>query len=310
MREITRTQSAPAAPAPRRRRWVLMAAPLAVAAVATTVVLNTTGASHGTAGYTAIAPVVKVQPASAHGATELMQQVATATADSQSVKVRSDQYIYVKSEIGFSRQTKQRTMDGPVALDAVHERQVWLPQDPTREGLIREGGKDMTLGGGMVSVDGDTPVAAGGANATYAQVAALPTDPDVLLKGIYAATKGAAPSRDGAAFNWIGDTVGEAIVPPKVEAAIWLTAAKIPGVEVVDDAVDAAGRHGVAIAYESLGERTEYIFDKSTHTYLGERSYLVKDTSAGKAGQLTGISAVFDRGVVDKTGQVPSGDKA
>jgi hypothetical protein len=71
--------------------------------------------------------------------------------------------------------------------------------------------------------------------------------------------------------------------------------------------VDAAGRHGEALAFESLNERSEYIFDKTTHTYLGERSYLVK---AGKAGQLTGITAVLDRGVADKIGQVPSGGKA
>ncbi|MFC8234242.1 hypothetical protein [Streptomyces sp. NPDC057284] len=112
------------------------------------------------------------------------------------------------------------------------------------------------------------------------------------------------------AFNWVGDTVGEAIVPPKVEAAIWMAAAEIPGAEVVHDSVDAAGRHGEALAFESLGERTEYIFDKTTHTYLGERSYLGKDTNAGKTGQLTGISAALDRGVADEIGQVPSGGKA
>ncbi|MFD7447125.1 hypothetical protein [Streptomyces sp. NPDC059909] len=80
--------------------------------------------------------------------------------------------------------------------------------------------------------------------------------------------------------------------------------------EVVHGAVDAAGRRGEALAFESLNERTEYIFDKTTHTYLGERSYLLKDSKAGKAGQLTGISAVLDRGVADKAGQVPSGGKA
>jgi hypothetical protein len=194
-------------------------------------------------------------------------------------------------------------------LDAVHERQVWLPEDPTRPGLIREGGKDENLGGddAKVRIDGGTPTTAGADNTPYAQVAALPTDPDVLLKKIYAITEGRAPGRDAAAFDWVGETISEAIVPPKVEAAIWLAAGKIPGVEVVHDAVDAAGRHGEALAFESLNERSEYIFDKTTHTYLGERSYLVK---AGKAGQLTGITAVLDRGVADKIGQVPSGGKA
>ncbi|MEU8950611.1 hypothetical protein [Streptomyces sp. NPDC048489] len=119
-------------------------------------------------------------------------------------------------------------------------------------------------------------------------------------------TAGRAPGRDAAAFDWIGETVGEAIVATEVQATIWLAAAKIPGVKVVRDAVDAANRHGQALAFESRSERTEYIFDKTTHTYLGERSYLVKDTAAGKAGHLTGISAILSPGIANRAGQVPS----
>ena len=127
--------------------------------------------------------MVKVLPASAHGTTELMQQVAAATGAGRHLTIRPDQYVYVKSEIGFSRQVKQRTMDGPIRMDAVHEREVWLPEDPTRSGLIREGGEDVNLGGSgvQVSVDGGAPTAAGAGNTPYAQVSALPTDPDVLL---------------------------------------------------------------------------------------------------------------------------------
>ncbi|SOF02406.1 hypothetical protein SAMN05446589_9552 [Streptomyces sp. OV198] len=312
MREITRTEAAPVAVAPRRPRWRLVAIPVAVAAVATAVVLNVTGSTTPAAPSVALSPVVKVLPASAQGTAELMQQVAVATGESKPLTIRADQYVYVKSEVGFSRQIHERTMDGPIKLDAVHERQVWLPEDPTHPGLIREGGEDENLGGGsaQVSIDGGAPTTPGAGNTTYAQVAALPTDPDALLKKIYTITEGRAPGRDAAAFDWVGETIGEAIVPPKVEAAIWLAAGKIPGVEVVHGAVDAAGRHGDALAFESLNERTEYIFDKTTHTYLGERSYLVKDSKAGKAGQLTGISAVLDRGVADKIGQLPSGGKA
>ncbi|MFJ9351623.1 CU044_5270 family protein [Streptomyces sp. NPDC101237] len=313
MREITRTDSAPVAVAPRRPRWAMVAVPVAVAAVATAVVLNVSGSTTPAApSSVALSPVVKVLPASAQGTSELMRQVAVAAVKGKRLTVRADQYVYVKSEVGFSRQIHERTMDGPIKLDAVHERQVWLPEDPARPGLIREGGQDEKLGGGTakVSIDGGAPTAPGADNTTYAQLAALPTDPDVLLKKIYAITEGRAPGRDAAAFDWVGETIGEAIVRPKVEAAIWLAAGKIPGVEVVHNAVDAAGRHGDALAFESLNERTEYIFDKTTHAYLGERSYLVKDSTAGKAGQLTGISAVLGRGVADKIGEVPSGGNA
>ncbi|MEW2290215.1 CU044_5270 family protein [Streptomyces sp. NPDC047841] len=308
MREISRAEPAPAAVAPRRRaRWGLVAVPVTVTAAAAVVLTNIGGPASPSAPYTALSPVVKVQPASAEGTTELMREVADATRESHPLTVRSDQYVYIRSKVGFSRQTAQRTMNGPTHMDAVHEREVWLPQDPARAGLIREAGKDERLAGtGQARVDGGAATTPGAGNATYAQTAALPTDPDTLLETIYTVTAGRAPSRDAAAFDWIGDTIDEAIVPPRNEAAIWLAAAKIPGVAVVHDAVDAAGRHGEALAFESLGERTEYIFDTTTHTYLGERSYLVKNTPAGKAGQLTGISAILDRGVTDRLGLAPA----
>lgn len=87
-------------------------------------------------------------------------------------------------------------------------------------------------------------------------------------------------------------------------------AAKIPGVVLVKDATDAAGRHGEAIAHVSNGERAEYIFDHNTHPFLGERSHLIKNTPEGKAGMLTGTSAILTRAVVNKMGDLPAGTRA
>jgi hypothetical protein len=290
----TITQQYPDAPSAistwTRSRWPLLMAPVALAAAVAATVMLTPG-TPATSPATSISPVVAVRPGSSHGVTLLLDEVADSVPAAPAQPVRSDQYIYLRSEVAFSRATKQRTFDGPVALDAVHERQVWLPQDRARLGLIREGGHDMQLHD---------------VSTTYAQVAELPTDPTVLLQRIYADTQGHAPSRDGAAFDWIGEAIDEAIVPAPVEAAIWRTAARIPGVAVIPDATDAAGRHGVAVAHTDNGERTEYIFDKNTHAYLGERSYLVRNTSEGKAGMLTASTAVLLRAIVDKTGQVPA----
>ncbi|MEU0035648.1 hypothetical protein [Streptomyces sp. NPDC006333] len=86
-----------------------------------------------------------------------------------------------------------------------------------------------------------------------------------------------------------------------------LAPAKILGVVLVKDAIDAAGRLGEAIAHVSDGERTEYNFDRNTHLSLGERGYLVKDIPAGKAGILTGTSAVLSRAVVNEMGDLSAG---
>ncbi|MFD8419131.1 CU044_5270 family protein [Streptomyces sp. NPDC059466] len=314
MQEVTRTgtQTQPS-PAARRGvpRWSLIAAPVAALAVAAAVAVNVTGSGSAPADDSvAMASVITVQPASAHGAGAFLSQVADAAGKQKTPVVGAHQFIYVKSKVGFTHQVKQRTIGGPAKLDAVHQRQVWLAADPSRNGLIHEGGQDITIhnsGAGVVDPDGASEPPRPG---TVPQIASLSTDPDALLKQIYSATRGQAPGKDAAAFNWVGETVSESIVPGDVASAIWRAAAKIPGVVLVKDSTDAAGRHGEAIAHVSNGERTEYIFDRDTHLFLGERSYLVKDTPEGKAGMLTGTSAVLSRAVVNKAGDLPAGTRA
>jgi hypothetical protein len=75
---------------------------------------------------------------------------------------------------------------------------------------------------------------------------------------------------------------------------------------VIDDAVDAAGRHGVAVARIDDGERTELIFDKKTKEFLGEREVAVEDLPYGfKKGEVTGRTAILERTLVDKKGERP-----
>ncbi|MES4904431.1 MULTISPECIES: CU044_5270 family protein [unclassified Streptomyces] len=106
----------------------------------------------------------------------------------------------------------------------------------------------------------------------------------------------------------VGDLIRESLMPPKVSAAFYRAAAKIPGVVVVPDAVDAAGRHGVAVARADSGRSTlreELIFDEKTGEYLGERSVALEDADGHRAGQVTGTTALLNRAVVDKPDQRP-----
>ncbi|MEU9352492.1 hypothetical protein AB0D65_16215 [Streptomyces griseoloalbus] len=80
---------------------------------------------------------------------------------------------------------------------------------------------------------------------------------------------------------------------------------RLQGGDVVSDAVDAAGRNGVAVARTHDGERTEWIFDKSAAGLLGERTVLVEDNAWGKAGTVVSSVAVIDSGIVDEAGQAP-----
>ena len=76
-------------------------------------------------------------------------------------------------------------------------------------------------------------------------------------------------------------------------------AALIPGVTVVPDAIEAACRHGVAVAYTFRGIRTEWIFSNNTFRYLRARGVNVA------TGASAGVSAVLRRAFVDQAGQIP-----
>ncbi|MFC5198455.1 hypothetical protein, partial [Streptomyces kaempferi] len=120
MQEVTQI-GAQAQPSPAAKRgmprWSLIAAPVAALAVAAAVAVNVTGAgSTPDDDSVAMASVITVQPASAHGATAFLSQVADAASKQKTPSVGAHQFIYVKSKVGFTHQIKQRTIGGPAKL--------------------------------------------------------------------------------------------------------------------------------------------------------------------------------------------------
>lgn len=71
----------------------------------------------------------------------------------------------------------------------------------------------------------------------------------------------------------------------------------------VDDAVDAVGRHGVAVARVHDGTRFEWIFDQRTMRLLGKRAVLVKDGPWGRAGDEVNSLALVAQGIVGAPGE-------
>jgi hypothetical protein len=132
---------------------------------------------------------------------------------------------------------------------------------------------------------------------------AVPTDPDALLARIYADTakNGKGTSPDQKAFQGIGEIIAESVLPPGLAGALYVVAARIPGVELVEESTDAAGRGGIALARtgEDFGARDEWIFDRNTYEYLGQRSVQTRPLAGVPAGTVTSLSAVVKRAVVD-----------
>ncbi|MER5206869.1 CU044_5270 family protein [Streptomyces sp. NPDC002825] len=225
-------------------------------------------------------------------------------------------YVYVKSLVAHAG---RGASGGPAALPPAHQREVWLSVDGSRPGLLREpGAADTELGaeGPVYELDGPgaTPrkttletAAPSVTNPTHAYVAALPTDPDALLRLVREQTRAGVGDADQRAFTAIGTLLAETWAPPKVTAALYDAAARIPGVTVLPSAKDAAGREGVAVARTAHGEQTQWIFDRTTSAFLGERTVLTETTSAGRAGTVLGVSAVLAKAVAPAAGELPRG---
>ncbi|MER6481620.1 CU044_5270 family protein [Streptomyces filamentosus] len=312
LREFRQDSAGGARPRLKVRHLKVAALPLAAGALALTLatsgVFGQEGGTTVSGTGTTATPGGKA-PATTAAAVVLLDRIATVAASRPAFTVRDDQYVYVASKVAWSVQTDD---DPLMRLDTPHSRKVWFSVDGSRAGLLHEKGKRIPLGGDLDKdgnpVPGDEPgnPSPNLNNPTYRYLETLPTDPETLLEKIYDETAGSGPGPDQEAFVTIGDLLREQIAPPEVSAALYKAAALVPGVTVVDDSVDAAGRHGVAVARVHAGQRTEWIFDRRTLEFLGERGVMLEDSPEGRRGQITATTAILKRGITDRPGELPA----
>ncbi|KPI08862.1 hypothetical protein OK074_3386 [Actinobacteria bacterium OK074] len=280
------SSASPVSPGPRRprRRLVLVAAPLALAAVVglgAVVVDGVRDGGHGTAA-TAGGPGTAAQ---------LLDRIALAAADQPVVTVRDDQYIYTKSqgsarELGVDFGVPEELMHrkGPIKIPEYKgavRREQWDSVNGKQNGLrkgvaVSDPAKTMTMR--MIGVG----------YLTFRQLQALPTDPDALLKKFSGDVEGSQARRT----EWIVENVGaildDATLLPDLSAAIYRAMAGLSGVGVVEHVKDAAGREGVGLTFAGAPKGYAWVFDATSLKYLG-----------------TTKSALLDAGVADKRGEVP-----
>ncbi|MEV6756274.1 CU044_5270 family protein [Streptomyces sp. NPDC051214] len=318
--DVDRGESGPAALRRRLLRpGVLMpaAAALAVAGILTGTLSSGGGGADGVRDMGA-------GRGATPGATVTLDRIASASLKSGTPSVKDSQFVYTRSLV----QSNDGELDGPVKLGDPYTEEIWLNQNPapvTDIGMSRVTGKGAPMAGQDVpieasAVDGSDDSGAipeGPDRPTYDWLASLPTDPDALLKKLYAETKvtGERETKAQAVFDRIGELVGGTVMPPENSAALYKAVAKLPGVVQVPDAVDAAGRHGIGITIEesAFATRSEWIFDKKTFAYLGSRGYMTKNHKpGGKPGKtgnpevLYGSDAILERAVVDQRGMKPT----
>ncbi|MFJ6480621.1 MULTISPECIES: CU044_5270 family protein [unclassified Streptomyces] len=279
----------------RRPRTLVLVLGAATCAVAVAVAV-----AFGVDGSEKRPTVARTEPA----AVQLLDRVALAAQAAPAPTVRDGQFLYTKTR-GHSTSLSETKNGGMEAARTDESAEHWVSVDGAVGTLTRNARgttTDPVRGKDKASINGPT----------YRFLETLPTDPDRLLEVIYADTRlnhGAdsesTTGPDQEAFVAIGDLLRTVEAPPAVSAALYRAAARIPGVVLVPEATDAAGRTGVAVARVHNGERTEWIFDKEGLRLLGERTVLLKDSAWGKAGTPVTSVAIVDRGVTDVAGRAP-----
>lgn len=297
-------QAGPSQPKLRRRGTVLAAGAALTAAVAVTATV---------VGTRTTPPAPQTAPA-AHAVTaaQLLAKVATAAARQPAPVVRNSDFMYIRSEVAYEQDTisnghETSTMAKP------HERQIWLPvANICATGLLIENGERTPLSpfpviygkvgrhpaGNEPRPNFTCPSQGHLGDASYRLMQSMPTQPAALLAYLKAGRKWTNddPSTE------IGDLIREAIVPPALAAALYRLAATLPGASVVPHATNAAGRAGIGIMWTSRTKpayQNEWIFDRTTLQFIGERSY------DPETGQVTGESAVLRQAFTARAGQRP-----
>lgn len=212
-------------------------------------------------------------------ATELGALAAKAARDVPGPYPKPGQWVYIKTLVAYDAGSRAETEDGVTRLvkyPAVAPRAVeWWSKVGPKPG---EGTESVTNRKGNALLG--PPLIQG---VSYPDLPSLPTDPDRLLKVIYEYQRKQFKGWGGPSIWWpetfrtISGMLGNLLPPPELQAALFQAMAKIPGVTVVQDTVDAAGRRGMALALVDDQVRFEVILEKGTYRYLGLASIVTSD---------------------------------
>lgn len=289
-------QEVRAAPAVRRkgrRSWqIALGSGLVAAATAAVAAGVLPGAPAGPSGGTA-------NPGPASAADVLRRAALVAAVDE--LAPRADQLIHVTMA-----ETAESSTSGPGSAPAGGGTQAattgvawlqptrwqgWESAAGNRPGVIRISyGSPEALPGGTLPAQARRPADAEWRSAactgsftapTYAFLSTLPTEPRQLAQRVDAEVRRTGTAGDLADTTRRAEATWEVLaglarapmIPPKLRAALYQLMSEQPDVRLIDKAVDAAGRPGVAVSRTLTGKgvRSELIFAAGSYRYLGEQ---------------------------------------
>ncbi|UED84378.1 CU044_5270 family protein [Streptomyces profundus] len=326
MRETTETtDGAGAEPATARlrgRRALWVAIPVAAALVGGAV---TAGSLAGNGGSEAPAQAAPASPA------QLLDRVATTAGERGTPVPDADQYIYsrvLRTVFEWEEERAPLAMPeqpdpgglpstpevhaevvvptGPTAVGTA-EVEIWMSPDGTR-------GWSHHLEGGVPgegqSLDSE-PWEPYLESPTYDFLTTLPTDADGLLDRVYGEF-GEGDGLTGEAleqrvFEGLGALAFSDLLPPGLKDGVYEALGRVPGIELLENTEDIAGRAalGMARTDTGTGARSAYLFAPETFHYLGFQKVQVEERDGVEAGTVLDEYALLELGVVDERKQRP-----
>jgi hypothetical protein len=222
---------------------------------------------------------------------EVLERAAAAAEQKPFTAPRPHQWIYTEDRIGGETHRRWRRADGAGMA--------WIENGELRVEIMRA---DPRRGRpAKLIFDG------------YEKLAALPTEPDALLRWAYGEAEnitGAGLTEHGDVYAIFNGMLRDNVLPPDLEAAIFRALKRVPGVRLETLEVQGRPAYGLGQTEDWLDE--ELLLDRETYAYLGERSTVVRDTTIDplKAGNETGevrrgervVSERIATAIVDRPG--------
>jgi hypothetical protein len=229
------------------------------------------------------------------------------------------QYEYTQSEEAYSN----CNLDGPrsYCYFLPESRQIWIGWDGSGRVLETFGSPSFlsptdrsnweNVGSPTLAIPpSDTTFGPNTLSVGPAGLSLLSTDPRTLAAQLLAGKLEGVPQGAGEEFIQIGDLLRETDASPALRSAAFQVAATIPGVVLLGQVSDHAGRIGIGLASTFKGVRNELIFDPSTTALIGEQGFA--EGTAGPdglvpLGTVMNWSVYLSAGVVSSLSSTPSG---
>jgi hypothetical protein len=230
----------------------------------------------------------------------LLQLAAVAVQQETFTPPRPDQFVFTETKLPA----------GKLPGDAPEVWQGWFSVDGTHDGLVYgwHGRPTGYLVAGCrdgkqaaIKVEGRPAGPPEDCTPDPAYRTDLPTDADGMLAWLRANNPGkGSDAADFIVFKVAGSLLTRDYLTPQTQAAIYQALAKVRGVNLIPDAVDGAGRHGLGVGISLPGAQKDtadkqesaakltMIFDPKTYAFLG-----------------TPTTALVRKAIVDRVGQLP-----